>query len=648
MFHEAAKHIKDELLKMGLKDARIEQFPSDGEKMYWTHTSPMGWEVKSAELWLVEPEERLIARYADTPTCLHTCSQATPPEGVVAELVDVGEGLKPKDYEGKDVKGKLVLATGRARTVHEEAVFKRGAAGVITDTLTYEMKNVRESIDLPDAHAYQGIWPTKENMDKVTSGFSLSKRQGNHLRTLLKGEKPVKLRAKVEAKLFAGNLDVVTATIQGSSKPDEEVFLIAHLCHPKPSANDNASGSGLLLEMARTIQTMIETGRITKPSRTMRFIWVPETFGTIAYLHSHEDLPNRLVAGINLDMVGQDQELCRSTLLLDRTPDSLPSYLNDLVLNLIEQSVKEFDPTTGFGSASTFRYRVGAHTGGSDHHEFVDSTIGVPCVMLLQWPDLFYHSSMDTIDKVSPQSLKRTGWISTVAALTLGNAGAEDAMLLASQTCSRGMERLEKTEREAIQALYEKREDAKLKEKPDELAKALTQTASHFKNKLEHITWREMEAVRSVKRLASGTELDALIDRLVQNISGHGKQKQATIEESLVFVAKAAGVNVPAQLEETEPERETKKLVPKRLFKGSLSTDTFKKLLGEEEYKWYQKMNEKDPSFGEKAWEILNYMNGERTLHEILKAVSSEYADTKAEDALKFVRDLEKLKLIAL
>ncbi|NIW11052.1 MAG: M28 family peptidase, partial [Gammaproteobacteria bacterium] len=112
-----------------------------------------------------------------------------------------------------------------------------------------------------------------------------------------------------------------------------------------------------------------------------------------------------LIAGINLDMVGQDQELCKSTLTLDKTPDSLPSYLNDFLVSLIEETTKQFDQQTGFGPTTTFRHRVNAHTGGSDHHEFVDSTMGVPCVMLLQWPDLYYHTSQDTTDKVSAQSL---------------------------------------------------------------------------------------------------------------------------------------------------------------------------------------------------------------------------------------------------
>jgi len=224
MFHDAAKHVKQELIKSGLRDAKIEQFKSDGAVKYWTHISPVGWKVKSAELKLVEPEEKPLVRYADTPTCLHTCSNATPPKGVTAELMDVGVGTKPEDYAGKNVKGKFVLATGRAKLVHGQAVYKFGAAGVITDTLAYEIKNVRESVDIPDAHSYQSIWPDADVVSKVKFGFSLSKRQGNHLRKLLQEKKTVKLQAKVDAKLFPSNLDVVTATIQGSSTPNEEVF----------------------------------------------------------------------------------------------------------------------------------------------------------------------------------------------------------------------------------------------------------------------------------------------------------------------------------------------------------------------------------------------------------------------------------------
>lgn len=646
MFHEAAEYVKNELLKLGLQDATIEQFPADGKTKYWTYTSPVGWEVRSAELRLIEPEERLLCTYEDCPQSLHTYSNATSTEGVVAELVDVGMGTKPKDYEGKDVKGKLVLATGRARLVHPQAVYKYGAIGVITDA-PMEMPNVRESLDIPDAHAYQAIWPTAEDLPKVTFGFSLSKRQGNALRALLQAGKTVKLRAKVDAKLFSFYTDVITATIQGTQKPDEEIFLIAHLCHPKPSANDNASGSGLLLEIARTMKALIASGKIPRPARTIRFIWVPETLGSVAYVSNHSELSARLVAGINLDMVGQDQKLCKSTLTLDCTPDSCPSYLNDFVYSLMEQAVREFDTPTRFGSGGTFRYRSQAFSGGSDHAEFTEPTTNVPCVMLLQWPDLYYHTSMDTIDKVSEDSLKRVGWITAVAALTLANADHEDSLLLAYETASKGIARVAEAGIEAVKMLYKKREDSQLKDNRASLATEFAKTAIYSKNKIEHVVWREQQAVRSVKRLGEHPELTLLLDKYCEDTANHGARETQKLEEALSLIAKTCAITLPAKPEEAQAEQELRKLVPKRLFKGTLSGDMLKQALGEKEYEWYEEIDEKDMDFSKKMLETINFMDGERSAHDIFNAVSAEYSPTEPEHLLKFLRDLEKTKLAA-
>jgi len=649
MFHEAAEYVRDTLLQIGLEDAKIEQFASDGSKKYWTYISPVGWEVRNAELKLIEPEEKLLAKYADIPTSLHVHSKSTPQKGVVAELIDVGVGIKSEDYVGKDVKGKFVLATGRARWVHEKAVYKYGAAGVITDTLAYEMKNVRESVDIPDAHSYQAIWPTGKDLERVTFGFSINKRQGNYLRDLLRESKTVKLHAKVDAKLFPSKLDIVTASIKGSSRKNEEVFLISHLCHPRTSANDNASGSGLLLEIARTIQSLIGSGKITKPKRTIRFLWVPETYGTVALLYSHPDLISKLVAGINLDMVGEDQEICKSILVLDKTPDSFPSYLNDFIFSLIEQSVKEFDPVTVFGSASTFRFTENAHTGGSDHDEFVDSTIKIPCVMLLQWPDLFYHSSMDTIDKVNSNSLRRIGWIATVAALTLANAEVNEAILFANQTLQRGLSRIKRTGVEAVQALLNTKNDPKLQRNPKELVRSLLKTIQTNEDKLKHIIWREEEAIKSVRKLSDSTDLDVFIADCLKEILTCKKQEFAKVEKVLSFIVKENRLKIPNKLEETESEKKAKSIVPRRLFKGTLSTtDVIRKEFAEKEYEWFEEMIKKDIDFEKKVKELLNFMDGKRTLSEIVKAVSTEYSDFKVEDALRFVRSMEMLKLVSI
>jgi aminopeptidase YwaD len=635
MYHEAAEYIREELLGMGIADATLHQFPADGKTRYWTHTSPLGWEVEDAKLFMVKPENELIVSFLDTPTSLHTFSNATPPEGVEAELIDVGAGTSPKDYEGKDVKGKFVLATGRAKLVHELAVYRHGAAGVITDTITYETPGVRESIDIPDAHAYQAIWPRAEEREKVALGFSLSKRQGNRLRALLNEGKTVRLRAHVDSRLFDGFLDVVEATIQGK-EPLEDVFLIAHLCHPAPSANDNASGSGLLLEIARTIKRLIDTEEIPPPNRTIRFLWVPETSGSVAYLSRHPEMIPRLIAGINLDMVGQNQELCRSTLNLDRTPDSLPSFLNDLVFDLIRNSVREFDREAGFGSSSTFRYAENTFSGGSDHSEFNDATVGIPCVMLLQWPDIFYHTSEDTTDKVSPDMLKRVGWIATLGILTLANARINEAFLFTNKTYSRGITRILEEESKAMDELENKKGENEFSE------------LFHYRKKrMEHIMWREKQAVRSVARIGLDEKVRVLIENRCKDIDEIGGREGVRFVEAAQILAQSGGFRIIPE-EDTEAVKESRRLVPTRIFSGTLDMDFLKKQLGDQEYEWYKTIEKKDRDFDKKCAEVLNFMDSRRSVYDIVNAVSSEYSPTEHAHVLKFLRDLERLNLISL
>jgi hypothetical protein len=385
---------------------------------------------------------------------------------------------------------------------------------------------------------------------------------------------------------------------------------------------------------------------ISPPTRTIRFIWVPETLGTVAYISSQKDLSRRMVAGINLDMVGQNQELCRSTLNLDRTPDSLPSYLNDFVFSLIEQTVREFDYETRFGLSSTFRYRTNAFSGGSDHAEFTEATTRVPCVMLLQWPDLYYHTSMDTIDKVSDDSLKRVGWIATVAVLTLANATSEEALFLANQTASKGMIRIHEAGVEAVRKLAEKKNDQRVKDRPEERATEMFKTFSLCKSSIKHVAWREMQAIRSVKRIAESPELDAQLNKYCKTITDLGKLEIAKVEEFLAFTAKASKMTLPAELEETKAEKEMRNLVPKRLFKGSLSNDALKEKLGSKDYEWYDTISEKDLHFGKKMLEIVNFMDGRRTASEIACSVSAEYGSTDPEQVLKFLKDLEKTGFI--
>ena len=48
--------------------------------------------------------------------------------------------------------------------------------------------------------------------------------------------------------------------------------------------------------------------------------------------------------------------------------------------------------------------RESAYSGGSDHALWLDPGIGVPCPLLIQWPDRFYHSSLDGPGRCDPVS----------------------------------------------------------------------------------------------------------------------------------------------------------------------------------------------------------------------------------------------------
>ncbi len=413
-FSEAREWVVGQLRQMGVTEVEVDKFPSDGKRRYQTYVSPLAWTVRSGELWMTRPFKQRLCNYRDVPMCLTTLSNGGEWEGAV---VDVGRGTEPADYDGRDVAGKVVLATGYAAMVHRQAVIGRGALGVLI------RPREGDRPEHPEMVRYNGLWVKWEEKEKAGFGFQLSHKQAEQLRGFMEVGQTVEVRAKVDAELHAGQLEVTSALFRGSEKPEQEIILVGHLDHPKWSANDNASGSGLLLEIARTLKTL--TGeRGVKLRRTIRLMWVPEHFGTIAWIDKYPDIGQRAIAVLNLDMVGEDLFKTNSRLRITRTPESLPSFLNDLVENVAAQTAAA-NLTDPAGSKNLFHYEVTPYDPGSDHDMFNDSTVGVPALMFGHWPDWTHHTSEDTVDKVDPTTLKRVGVLATSAALWL--ATADDA-----------------------------------------------------------------------------------------------------------------------------------------------------------------------------------------------------------------------------
>lgn len=408
-FLEAVEYLKNTIGSVSNAKVKVFEYPADGKTTVGTWETPFSWEGTYGKLELLEPEERTLANFSTEPISL--VAHSTPAD-IETEVVYVGKGLSPSDYEGKDVKGKLVLTESLAKLAHKVACVKHGAAGILTFVPPAGIDEIAE------LRRYDAIWPSADEKDKTTFGFALKQGDGIKMKQWLLEGKTVRVKAKVDATLSVGKLQVLSALIPGEDK-SKEIWLAAHVCHPHPGANDNASGSGALLEVLRSFSQLIKEKKIPKPVFSIRFLWIPEWSGTIQFIENEKDILKRCKGMINLDMVGADPTKAGSVLHLYRTPFSLPSTLNNVVRFWQQTEAKRKDERREGGMVAPLPHQYSRYSAGSDHFMLTDSSVGIPAVMLNQNPDRFYHTSTDTADKLDTRQMGYASRIAALSALSL-------------------------------------------------------------------------------------------------------------------------------------------------------------------------------------------------------------------------------------
>jgi hypothetical protein len=98
----------------------------------------------------------------------------------------------------------------------------------------------------------------------------------------------------------------------------------------------------------------------------------------------------------------------------------------DLSLFVLEEIKKEAPQFGGGKAVPMFNSSFGSFSGGSDHQVLSDPCVGIPSLMLGQWPDKFYHTSSDTVDMVDPHLLSKSCSIAAFYAYALANLTVED------------------------------------------------------------------------------------------------------------------------------------------------------------------------------------------------------------------------------
>lgn len=432
-----AQYVFDRLKDYGFADAALDRYGSAST-----------WDGIKGELWEVKPVRQKLASYTDLTAMLAFASQ---PADVTAELVWVEEGEK-KDFEGLDVRGKILVTSGPAGAVHELGCLEKGAAGVIS------FASPRPLFD-PLIVPWGRLYGAADENRKFRFAFQLPPREGAFLRDRLKAGEKITVRAVVDAKLEPYENQMIVASIPGTDKDAQEIILTAHLFEGLTmfGASDNSSGSSALLETARTLQTLVAEGRLPRPKRTIRFLWGPEFGAASLYVAvpGKERLP-RTLCNINLDMVGLALAESRSSFTVMRTTYGNPHYVNDVVescLRFVGEATRSYvvnsmsgdmnrrivAPT---GSEDPMSYYVGTHMGSSDHEVFNDWAIGIPGVILNTWPDKWMHTSEDRPDKLDPTQLKRAVIVTAGAAYTIAAAGDPLASRIAAEIVANASARI--------------------------------------------------------------------------------------------------------------------------------------------------------------------------------------------------------------
>ena len=651
-FSRAAQWVSEQAKELGLEDVRIERFPSDGKVEYFGNPTEALWRARRGELWITTPALVRLTTVDELPMSL---ARNSAPADVEAELVDVGEGSRPEDY-GTDVKGKIVLSDGPLGTVVQRAVTERGALGVVSSWSVPEFdRRNRLPGDFPDQVGWGRIRPRPDGSWPDAFAFNITARRAQDLRGLLR-QGAVKARAVVDAERVPGHLEVVSGVIRGDTRPDEEIVVTAHLDHYKPGANDNASGSASVLEMVRTLHTLVAEGRLPRPARTLRFLWVPEYNGTWAWFATHLTDPVTRVANLNFDMLGENLLTTNAVFSVTYTPDSNPSWLNAVLESTVDfmnhhnddryPAAREFQIISVTGSRNRLQARMTPFTVGTDHELF--NNLKIPGSGPGSWPDDFYHSSADTVDRVDPTQLHRVAFLGLAAMTTIAYAGDEDALDLARLALLYGKRRIAASEFAAGESLVAAtHQDFAAR---DQLAAGL----------MRHVYARERSAVRSAGTFAHAAGTRAAVERLAASLDEDEAASLRTIERMSTARAAEVGV-VRAAIPLTADERLASRLVPRRIPGQELvNFDSMSRTLAkrndagiEQVASAFEALGSRLRARGESELRLMGlrdaaayYADGRRTVLDIAEAVAAEYGVLPAADLMAYFRAYERAGLM--
>ena len=208
---------------------------------------------------------------------------------------------------------------------------------------------------------------------KKNWGFCVSKNHKNEINKKYKKDERFKILIDSNFKKN-GNMPIGEYVIRGESK--QEILISTYVCHPSMANNEL---SGPLLSMM-----LIDYFKKYKLNKTLRFIFVPETIGSIAYIHQNKKKMKNIIAAFNLTCVGDQRSF---SCMLSKSENAPSDHALISTFKKLKIKFKKFH----------FSKR------GSDERQFNWPGIDIPMTSFFRTKYgeyLEYHTSKDTFGHV--------------------------------------------------------------------------------------------------------------------------------------------------------------------------------------------------------------------------------------------------------
>ncbi|MCK5401951.1 MAG: DUF4910 domain-containing protein [Flavobacteriaceae bacterium] len=615
-YKKATDFIQSKLVAYNLESIEMISIPTDGKIMYGTQKSRMAWDVDFAELWEMENQngswthKTKVADWESIPLVL---AQDSYSGEVTAELVNIGAGTSEADYANKNIKGRLVLTSSQPGSVVPLAIEKYGAVGIISYAQNQVTAWYKENENLIR-------WGHLESFAKTkTFAFMVSLKQARAYQKRLKKGEVVTMHAKVIANQHPGNYEILTAVIEGSDSKlkHEEIAFTCHLDHPRPGANDNASGCVAILEVARTLKKLIDENKIERPKRTIRFIWSPEIEGTTALLNFRPELADNIKFNIHMDMVGGGPET-KAIFHVSKSPQSIASFINDVAETFGDFVNKNSDD---YASGKNVRFPMVSIEGGkeplqavlgqfhmgSDFQVFSEGSFRIPSIYLHDWPDRYIHTNYDLPANIDPTKLKRSGFIGASSAHYLANFGTEDLPLLVNLLKRQVLKR------------------------SSQMLQYSQNLSSEARENVKHYFWvHEIERFNSMQSFANITNaLKADYSIFIANLQatiGKGKKRVLTHDKASIVYKRNNEIKGPMSVfgydyftAHFDPNKNTPAIFNYNGERGS-------------GYEY--------------AYEALNFVDGKRDILEIRNLLSAEFGAIPLEIVIEYLNALSTINVV--